>query len=465
VNTIRKFHRLRIAGAVAATLSVLQAQSASDATTHSILNDYIYGFSPVAMEATRALQTAVPDNTTTPGQAPINQFGYRITLADPSERLIIRPNADTLYTNAWLDLSHEPMILHVPDAAGRYYLMPMLDAYTNEFASIGARTTGTSAGNYAIVGPNWNGTLPETLSGVVHTPTNTVWIIGRTLVRGQADLQDAVALTKQFLLVPLSAYSNFLRTGSYTPPTGVPVTPPNPDFKGLPVTSSPAFSKPEFFDFLAAYALRNPPPRDQFGQASRLVLDGSLHQGQLNSDVVAQANRAFAAEGPSIGTKENGWTLNLKGGNYDEDYLLRATLTRFGFGTNIAADATYPSAMTDIGGNPLVGTNQYVIHFPAGQTPPAHGFWSITVYDQDGFLVTNPIQRYDVGSETGLTQNPDGSIDVFIQNTPPAMLESNWLPAPTGPFELTMRLFWPDQSALNGAWMPPPITLVNAALP
>ena len=465
MKTIRAFPLARIAiGTLSAALCGLQAQSASGVTSPSILNDYIYGFSPLAMEATRALQTAVPDNTTVPGLAPINQFGYRTTLADPSERLIIRPNADTLYTTAWLDLSKEPMILHVPDTAGRYYLIPMLDAYSNEFASIDPRTT-TAAGNFAIIGPDWNGTLQEPVAGVVHAPTNTVWIIGRILVRGQPDLQDAAGLAKQFLLVPLSAYADFLRTGSYTPPTGVPVTPPNPDFKGLPVTNSPAFSKPEFFDFLAAYSLRNPPPGDQIGQASRLVLDGFLHQGQLNSDIVAQANQAFATEGLSIGAKENGWTLNLKGGNYGTDYLLRATLTRFGFGTNVAADAIYPSAMTDIDGNALVGTNQYVIHIPPGQAPPAHGFWSITVYDHDGFLVTNPIQRYDVGSETGVTPNPDGSIDIFIQNTPPPTLQSNWLPTPTGPFELTLRLFWPDQSALDGAWMPPPITVVKAAMP
>ena len=466
LKTIRTFYLVGVAiGTWSAALSGLHAQAASDAKPSSVLNDYIYGFSPVAMEATRGLQTAVPDNTTIPGLAPINQFGYRTTLADPSERLIVRPNADTLYTTAWLDLSREPMILHVPDTAGRYYLIPMLDGYSNEFASIGPRTTGTAAGNFAIVGPDWKGTLMEPVTGVIHAPTNTVWIIGRILVRGQADLQEAAGLAKQFLLVPLSAYADFLQTGTYTTPTGVAVIPPNPDFKGLPVTSSPAFSKPEFFDFLAGYSLQNPPPRDQIGRASRLVLDGFLHQGQLNSDIVAQANQAFAAEGSSIGTLENGWTLNLKGGSYDEDYLLRATITRFGFGANVAADAIYPSAMTDADGNRLVGTNQYVIHIPPGQTPPAHGFWSITVYDQDGFLVTNPIQRYDVGSETGLTPNPDGSIDIFIQNTAPATLESNWLPTPTGPFELTLRLFWPDQSALDGAWMPPPITAVNAATP
>jgi hypothetical protein len=215
---------------------------------------------------------------------------------------------------------------------------------------------------------------------------------------------------------------------------------------------------------LAAYSTGNPPPFDQIGQASKLVLNGFFHQRQLNSEVVTQANEAFTNESESIGTNENGWTLNLKGGNYGTDYLLRSTLTRFGFGTNVAEDAVYPSAMKDIDGNPLIGTNSYVIHFAPGQTPPERGFWSITVYNQDGFLVPNSIQRYDVGSETGLTSNADGSIDVFVQNTPPATLESNWLPTPTGPFELTMRIFWPDQSVLSGAWMPPPITVVNTGL-
>lgn len=464
MNLLRKSHLTGATLILVAVLSTVQAQSAVDPTTQRarILQDYIYGYSPMAMEATRALLTAVPDNITVPGIAPINQFGYRTTLADPEEQLIIRPNADTLYTSAWLDLSREPMILHVPDTAGRYYLMPMLDAYTNEFASIGARTTGTGAGNYAIVGPDWRGNLPTSVSGVAYAPTNTVWIIGRTLVRGQADLADAVAVTRQFLLVPLSAYPSFLQTANYTPPTGVSVTPPNPDFVGLPVTNSPGFSKPEFFDVLAAYSLQNPPPFDQLAEASALVLDGFFRQAQLNSDIVKQANDAFASELPSIGVNENGWILNLKGGNYGTDYLLRSTLTRFGFGTNIAADAVYPSANTDITGAPLTGTNSYVIHFAPGQTPPAHGFWSITAYNQQGFLVPNPIQRYAVGSETGLTPNADGSIDIFLQNTPPATLHTNWLPTPTGPFELTLRIYWPDQSVLNGVWMPPPITPTTA---
>src|SRR5262249_35280524 len=155
---------------------------------------------------------------------PINQFARVNRLLTAADRFIPRPNADTLYTIAWLDLSHQPIILHVPDTAGRYYLMPMLDAYSNEFASIGSRTTGTGSGNFAIVGPFWCQPLPN-VTGVVRAPTNTVWMIGRTLVRGEADLADAIAVTDQYALVPLDAYPAFLQTGSYTPPTGVPVTP------------------------------------------------------------------------------------------------------------------------------------------------------------------------------------------------------------------------------------------------
>ena len=202
-----------------------QVTSSQSLGSLRVLPDYIYGYAPVAMEGTRAIQTAVSDNTK-PGQAPINQFSYQKTLTTPSDRLVVRPNADTLYTTAWLDLANEPIILHVPDSAGRYYLIPMLDAYSNQFASIGSRTTGTGEGNYAIVGPGWQGSVPENVTGVIHAPTNTVWMIGRTLVNDPSDVQNALVVTSQYTLIPLSAYPQFLQTGTYTPPTGVPVTPP-----------------------------------------------------------------------------------------------------------------------------------------------------------------------------------------------------------------------------------------------
>jgi hypothetical protein len=476
VHLLTLRHRSLIAMIIAVLPLSLHAIQTSDGQSSpeqsnampGILQDYIYGYAPVALEATRAIQTAVPDATTTPGRAPINQFAYKHTLATPDEQLIVRPNADTLYTTAWLDLQ-EPLILHVPDTSGRYYLMPLYDAYSNELASVGSRTTGDGVGNFAIVGPSWQGTLPDGLSGVLHAPTNTVWVLGRTLVRGADDLSAAVAVTSQYKLVPLSAYSEFLATGQYTPPTGVPVVPPNPDFVGLPITSAPGFSMPEFFDVLAAVAARNPVPPDQQPQAASLVLDGFLNQNQLTSVTVKEANIAFIARLLRTARVQNNWSVNLNIGNYGTDYLTRAAIAQYGLGANIPDDAVYPNTSKDSANNSLDGGNSYVIHFAPGQTPPVHGFWSVTVYDQSGFLVPNPINRYTVGSETGLVPNADGSIDILLQSTPPSSLQNslqnNWLPTPTGPFNLTLRLYWPDPSALNGSWIIPPVEPVNASLP
>jgi hypothetical protein len=424
-----------------------------------ILKPYIYGFAPVVMAAVRALDTATPDATSIPGRAPINQLLRGKTLATPSARLFARPSADTLFTQAWLDLAYEPIILHLPDTAGRYYLVPMLDAYSNVFASIGARTTGTGEGNYAIVGPHWHGRLHEPVSGIVRAPTNTVWLLGRTLVHGQADLANAVAVTEQYQLVPLTAYRHFLMTGSYTPPVNVPVTPPNPDFTAhLPIYSNIGFSKPEFFDLLLETSLRNPPPRPHEREAARLVGQGELLKSELTPDIVLQAVQAMACEEATTGTRQNGWTARLDIGNYGSNYLQRAATALFGLGANIPADAVYYSAGVDINHNALSATNNYVIHFAANQIPPVKGFWSITVYDGNGFLVANPINRYRVGSDSGLAPNADGSIDILLQNTPPATLQTNWLPTPAkAPFDfnLTLRLYWPSESILNGTYPVP----------
>ena len=429
-----------------------------------VLASYIYGYAPVAFAATRAIFTAVPDATTHVGFAPINQLARVNALANPNSRLVVRPNADTLYTQAWLDLSFEPMILHLPDTRGRYYLMEMLDAYTNVFASLGARTTGTSQGDYAIIGPNWKGTLPASIAGVVQAPTNAVWLIGRTLVRGQSDLANAVAVTNQYQLMPLTAYPNFLITGNYNPPVNVPVTPPNLDFVAFPPDNSQGLAKPEFFDVLLATSLQNPPPLEQEPLAGLLVGEGALLKSLVTPGVRQQAITAFIVEDQKTGTTVNGWTTHLQNvGNYGSHYLTRGWAAHFGLGTNIPADAVYYHAASDANNNALDGTNNYVIHFAPNQVPPVNGFWSVTVYGDDGFLVENPIKRYSIGSESGLVSNADGSIDILLQSTPPTTLQSNWLPtpdpatAPSSSFNLTLRLFWPDQTVVDGAYTPPVI--------
>jgi len=258
-----------------ATPAAAEMAAAPSRPTPDILQDYTYGYAPVVMTATRSVNTAVPDASSSPGRAPIDQFARLKMLATPAARLVRRPNADTLYTLAWFDLAKEPIVLHVPDTAGRYYLIPLYDAYSNEFASIGSRTTGNGEGDFAIVGPLWQGQLPKTLQ-IVSAPTDHVWVIARTLVRGGPDLANTLVLTSQYQLVPLSAYPQFHATGDYSPPINVPVIRPNPDFVGAPITSSPGVWKPGFFEILAETALRNPPSSSQAQQADQLVRDGLL---------------------------------------------------------------------------------------------------------------------------------------------------------------------------------------------
>jgi hypothetical protein len=240
---------------------------------------------------------------------------------------------------------------------------------------------------------------------------------------------------------------------------------PNPDFFGEPLSSAAVFSEPEFFDVLASYALENPAPREHRAQSSALVLYGVFNQNQLTADMVSEADSAALNELRSTGIHENGWSFNPNVGSYGTDYLLRAAVARFGLGANSSADAIYADAAKDSANVPLVGTSSYLIHLAPGQAPPARGFWSLTVYDANGFLVHNPINRYDVGSQTGLVPNPDGSVDIFLQNTAPHTLQSNWLPTPAAPFTLTLRIYWPDQTALSGAWIPPPVNRMSAPLP
>jgi hypothetical protein len=171
--------------------------------------------------------------------------------------------------------------------------------------------------------------------------------------------------------------------------------------------------------------------------------------------------RAESAD--TTGTPQNGWSTELDLGTYGSDYLLRAATAQFGLGANIAADAVYSTAFVDINGNPLNGTNNYVIHVAPDQIPPVNGFWSLTLYDANGALVANSINRYNVGSETGLVSNTDGSIDILLQNAAPTSLETDWLPAPAAPFNLTIRFFWPGESILKGIYVIPGVQLAAAA--
>jgi hypothetical protein len=428
---------------------------------------YVYGIPLILMDITKKKLTnvAAPVNGKA---APINQLTISTDFPNAQYKDVVRPNADTYYTTGFLDLKVDAMVLSLPNTNGRYYLMPMLDAYGNVFASPGKRTTGTEAGIYLITGPEWTGTVPEGMKQI-KAPTNTVWIIGRTQANTPEDAAKVVVpLEKQYILTPLAAYGK-----PYTPPAGVvdtnlAKTSPNEQVKAMSIS--------DFFNYINQLMVNNAPAAadssvmamfKQIGVAPGATFDinsfDTATQAALNklpAEVFAKMDETLKAGAVK---PVNGWVIFMKGmGNYGVDYELRALACYVGLGANLPEDAVYPSCSVDADGNPFDGANKYIIHFDKDKTPPVNGFWSLTMYDNDGYFIENPINIYAVGHAAPFTYNADGSLDIYIQNASPGKdKQNNWLPAPTGSFNVMMRLYWPKEEMLNGAWTPPAIMKVK----
>jgi hypothetical protein len=428
---------------------------------------YIYGYPLVTMETTRRVMTntAAAENL----RAPMGQFVKARHYPDPSFHDVTAPNADTLYTTAWIDVGKEPWVLSIPDMKGRYFMFPMLDGWTNVFQAPGTRTTGTGAQTYAITGPGWSGTLP---SGVQEykSPTSLVWIIGRIYCTGTPEDYAAVhTLQDQCRLVPLSA-----RGESYTPPAGK--VDAAIDMKTPVRDQVNRMDAVAYFTLLAQLMKTNPPapidapalakfaaiglvPGKDF-DASRFSADFAKRIPELAFDRIMLQFKL----GKSI-KNINGWMFDRDTGLYGTDYLNRALVTAIGLGANRPQDAVYPTSLKGADDEAYDGANKYVIHFEKGLTPPVQGFWSITMYDDQYFFVANPLNRYSISPRQNLKTNADGSIDIHIQkDSPGADKEANWLPAPAGKFILMMRLYWPNEtppSILDGSWIIPPVTKVG----
>ncbi len=418
----------------------------------------LFGYPLVLMYITRRVGTAVPRLSPEKGKAPPNQLLNLVSLPDHTFRDVVRPNVDTLYSIAFFDLREEPMVLSLPDMGDRYYLMQFLDAWTNVFAAPGTRVTDSGAADFAIAGPNWRGTVPEEVE-VIEAPTNMVWMIGRTQVDGPEDLHNVSELVSQYRLAPLSTWGK-----EYAPPE-VPVD-PDVDISAPP-SQLESMDAITFFQALADLMIDNPPAEEDAPILDELSVLG-LEPGRFEPDpdiVDALANgktEALAKMKANIakqGKVVNGWNVMLDGiGTYGSDYLARATVALFGLGANLPKDAIYPSNPgIDIEGDPLSSEHKYVMHFKGGATPPANAFWSITMYDEVGYLVDNPIRRYAIGDRDALEFNDDGSLDIHIQRQSPSLnKENNWLPAPAeGVFSLIMRIYWPKDEMLTGVWKPP----------
>ena len=429
---------------------------------------YIYGYPLVTMDMTRRVMT----NTARPlaNHAPVGQFYNSRSYPDAAFRDVTAPNADTLYSTAWLDLAKEPWILSLPDAAGRYFLMPMLSGWTDVFEVPGTRTTGTKAQKFAITGPRWQGKLPAGVTPV-RSPTDMVWILGRTYCTGTpADFEAVHALQDQYSLVPLSAWGR-----RYTPPRGT--FDPSIDMTTPVREQVNALDAGAFFARLAQLMAENPPAEADAPMLARLAQLGIVPGVEFDLSKLEPAVQRGLARVPKAafekimghfaktGTRVNGWVFTTQTGLYGTDHLQRALIAAIGLGANRPQDAVYPTSEVDADGEPYSGAHRYVIRFEKGALPPAEGFWSLTLYDAEYFFADNPLNRYNLSSRSPLVPNADGTIDLYVQNASPgAGKEANWLPAPAGKFVLMLRLYWPAEppkpSILDGSWQPPAVKRV-----
>jgi len=448
------------AGAAPSALSPADAQEiAAEA--------YIYAYPMVLMEVTRRVSTNVASGG--PGsdfRAPMNQFAHAPVFPDDKFDRVVRPNADTLYSSLWFDVSREPIVISVPDSGGRYYLLPALDMWTDVFMSPGTRTSGNGAQQFAIVGPNWRGKLPAGMRAYV-SPTSVGWMIGRTQTNGVADYASVRKFQSGLKAVPLSALGN----PSYVPPKAT--FDPKLDMSA-PVEQVARMDAATYFATFARFLKDNPPHANDYPILDRIARIGLVpgepfDVSRLPAEVQAAVRAAPAAGQKQIGkalshsgSVANGWRMISNPiGTYGTDYLRRAVIAYAGLGANTVEDAFYPLALTDADGKPLDSAAKYVIHFDKEQLPPARAFWSLTMYNDRQFFAANSIHRFAIGDRDALKFNPDGSLDLTIQRDPPNDAAVNWLPAPAaGIFTMNLRLYLPGTTVLDGTWKPPVIRRV-----
>lgn len=433
------------------------AQIATDA--------YVFGYPLITTYMTRQVMTNVarPEGI----RAPINQFANVREYPSAAFTGITAPNADTLYSEGWLDLGPEPIVVSWPDMGERYYLFPMLDAWTNVIAAPGTRTTGGRAQAYVITGPRYTGPVPAGLPRI-SSPTDLLWVHGRTYCTGTPeDYKRVHALQDQYRLVPLSAWGK----DNFKPP--VRKVDAAVDMKTAVRDQVERLSPADYFALLAKLMVNNGPVAADAPAMARFAriglvpgqpmdvanLSAAVQRG-VNGAREAGIKRIMAQERGGGLSLENGWVVMLKTGVYGTDYVQRAFVTAVGLGANLPQDAVYPFTQNDAQGAKLDGKNRYVVRFAPGAFPPARGFWSLTMYNDKWFFVANPLNRYTLSQRNALKRNADGSTDLYLQaDNPGRDRESNWLPTPKAEFILMFRLYMPKEapafSILDGTWKPP----------
>lgn len=427
---------------------------------------YIYGF---PMVDNYRIQFAYFQDPTNPEyKAPRNVLFNITRVFTPEDRAIQTPNSDTPYSWIGMDLRAEPLVFTVPSIeSNRYWSLQLIDLYTHNFDYLGSRTTGNGGGSFAIAGPNWQGEVPAGITKLIRSETDILSAQFRTQLFSPDDLENVKAIQQQYIVQPLSAF-----LGQLAPPA-----PPAIDYVA-PLTPAAQKDSLEFFailNFLLQFAPTHPSEVDLRARLARIGVGPGLdfnaaalppeqkeafEAGMLDAwsafdTVKADVSAGKVTSGDILGAREH----------LQNNYLYRMAGAVLGIYGNSKAEAMYPAYYVDAAGEPLDGASSYTLRFAPGQEPPVNSFWSITIYEQPAsLLVANPINRYLLNSTMidSFVRDADGGLTLYLQNVSPGGdKEANWLPAPAAPFSVIMRLYWPEDAALNGTWTAPPLNKVN----
>jgi len=439
------------------------------------MDAYIYGYSMMTTEVTRLQMTHTTEVSLKELKVPMGQF-LNVPRYPPADyRGVSAPNADTLYSIAWIDVSEPQVFSHPAMPDGRYYMFPMYDLWMGDFTSKGSRTTGQGAANYLLTRADWKGEVPK---GMVHIPVDTRYmiILGRTYANGtQADYKAVNGLQSQLKVTPLSAWGT-----DYKPEPAA--LDPNPPFS---MTDKPQkvildMGTKGYFDMMTRTMCKDAPPAGadapmiekmaQIGLKPCEAFDMSKFDAQTQAalkDLPQEALKRISDSQKSFGQVVDGWQITTGLGVFGTDYMKRAVVAAFGWPSNVQEDAVYPYTRVDSTGAALNGAHKYTLTFAKGQEPPVKGFWSITMYqvDQGWWFVPNALNKFTVSPRDDLKKNGDGSVTLYFQTESPGKdKEANWLPAPKGDFNLMLRMYWPQEShpsILNGSWALPKVVKVD----
>jgi hypothetical protein len=411
------------------------------------LMSYVYGYPLVIMDVTRKVLTAAPAPNSEGTAAPINQFAKMPQYVSPDFKNVVRISLNSLWSTGWLDLEQEPIVLSVPDTKGRYYVMSVMNMWTDVFGSAGKRTTGTAPGSFLIAGPKWQGTAPAGIKETYRSSTRYAWILGQTQVNGPDDFAAVNAIQADYKLTPLSAWGR-----PYSPPLAVAID-SRVDTKVTPVDQVAGMDAGTFFKRLALLMRENPPNAADGRALEELKLLGIEPGKNFDIDKVDPAvARGLERAVQDVPTKMqegvrkiktvNGWIQPTNIGRYGTDYSTRAGIAWLGLGADMQEDTIYPTAYVDGDGTPLDSANKYTMHYEKDQFQPTNATWSISQY-QGNFYVQNALNRYLQAESPGRDK------------------EANWLPTPSGVFNVTIRNYWPKATALDGTYKNPRITKVS----